>query len=64
MAGNPSSGQEHASLSYPGGEIELEIVHSTEGADGIALDSLLAKSGYTTFDGGFVNTASTKSAIT
>lgn len=53
-----------ASLRYPGGELDLEIVHATEGADGIALGSLLAKSGYTTFDSGFVNTASTKSAIT
>jgi citrate synthase len=42
----------------------MEIVHATEGSDGIALGSLLAKTGYTTFDQGFVNTASTKSAIT
>ena len=55
---------EHATLKYPGGELDLDIVHATEGADGIALGSLLAKSGYTTFDSGFVNTASTKSAIT
>ena len=53
-----------ATLKYPGGEVDLDIVHATEGADGIALGSLLAKSGYTTFDSGFVNTASTKSAIT
>ncbi len=53
-----------ASLHYPGGELDLEIVHATEGADGFALGSLLAKTGYTTFDQGFVNTASTKSAIT
>ena len=53
-----------ASLRYPGGEIDLDIVHATEGADGIALGPLLAKTGYTTFDQGFVNTASTKSAIT
>ena len=53
-----------ASLQYPGGELDLEIVHATEGADGIALGPLLAKTGYTTFDQGFVNTASTKSAIT
>jgi citrate synthase len=44
--------------------LDLQIVHATEGPDGIALGSLLAKTGYTTFDGGFVNTASTKSAIT
>ncbi|HZE15074.1 MAG TPA: citrate synthase, partial [Mycobacterium sp.] len=53
-----------ATLRYPGGELDLQIVHATEGADGIALGSLLAKTGYTTFDIGFVNTASTKSAIT
>ena len=53
-----------ASLRYPGGELDLEIVHASEGSDGIALGPLLAKTGYTTFDQGFVNTASTKSAIT
>ncbi len=53
-----------ASLRYPGGELDLEIVHATEGADGIALGPLLAKTGYTSYDPGFVNTASTKSAIT
>jgi citrate synthase len=53
-----------AILRYPGGELDLGIVHATEGADGIALGPLLAETGYTTFDSGFVNTASTKSAIT
>ena len=55
---------DNATLRYPGGELDLEIVHATEGSDGIALGPLLAKTGYTTFDQGFVNTASTKSAIT
>ena len=53
-----------ATLQYAGGELDLEIVHATEGADGIALGPLLSKTGYTTFDNGFVNTASTKSSIT
>jgi citrate synthase len=53
-----------ATLHYPGGEVNLDIAHATEGADGIALGSLLAKTGYTTFDNGFVNTASCKSSIT
>ncbi len=53
-----------ATLRYPGGEIDLQIVHATEGSDGFALGPLLSKTGYTTFDQGFVNTASTKSAIT
>jgi len=64
VADNPSSGEENASLKYPGGELELDIVGATEGADGIALGSLLSKTGYTTYDEGFVNTAATKSAIT
>ncbi len=55
---------ETATLKYPGGEIGLQIVKATEGSDGIALGPLLAETGYTTFDQGFVNTASTKSAIT
>ncbi len=53
-----------ATLRYPGGETNLEIVRAAEGADGIALGSLLSDTGYTTFDSGFVNTASTKSGIT
>ncbi len=64
VADNPKTGDEHATLSYPGGNLDLDIVSATEGSDGIALGSLLAKTGYTTFDEGFVNTASTKSAIT
>ncbi|HZA08609.1 citrate synthase [Mycobacterium sp.] len=63
MADDSSNAEEFATLRYPGGEIDLDIVHATEGADGIQLGSLLAKTGYTTFDAGFVNTASTKSAI-
>jgi citrate synthase len=53
-----------ASLKYPGGEIDLKIVNATEGADGIALGPLLSKTGYTTFDNGFVNTSACKSSIT
>jgi citrate synthase len=64
VADNSSNAEESATLRYPGGELDLDVVHATEGADGIALGSLLAKTGYTTFDSGFVNTASTKSAIT
>ncbi len=59
-----SSSDDVANLRYPGGDIDLKIVHATEGSDGIELGSLLAKTGYTTYDGGFVNTSATKSAIT
>ena len=64
MADNSSTAEEIATLRYPSGELDLQIAHATEGADAIDLGNLLAKSGYTTFDPGFVNTASTKSAIT
>jgi citrate synthase len=62
VADHPTS-DEVAKLQYPGGELQLDVVPASEGADGIDLDSLLAKTGHTTFDPGFVNTASTKSAI-
>ncbi len=41
MAAN-SSPDEKATLSYPGGSLDLEIVHASEGSDGIALGPLLA----------------------
>ena len=63
VADSSTSGDK-ATLTYPGGEVSLDIVRASEGADGIALGSLLAKTGYTTFDEGYVNTASTESAIT
>ncbi|MGB3663382.1 citrate synthase, partial [Mycolicibacter algericus] len=53
-----------ATLKYPGGELELPIVHATDGSDALAIGSLLAKTGYTTFDNGYANTAPVKSAIT
>ena len=53
-----------ATLTYPGGTLDLPIVHATEGNDGIELGKLLAATGLTTLDSGFVNTASTKSAVT
>ena len=64
MADNSSNAEEFATLRYPSGELELKIADATEGSDGFDLGNLLAKSGYTTYDPGFVNTASTKSAIT
>jgi citrate synthase len=39
-------------------------VHATEGSDALAIGSLLAKTGYTTFDNGYANTSPVKSAIT
>ncbi|MCW4386500.1 citrate synthase [Salinibacterium sp. SYSU T00001] len=53
-----------ATLHYPGGSAEFPILPSVEGADSIDISTLTKQTGYTTLDQGFVNTASTKSAIT
>lgn len=42
----------------------MDIVHATEGNDGVALGKMLAETGLTTLDPGYVNTGSTKSDIT
>ena len=64
VSANGAAAEANATFSYPGGEIKLPIVKATEGSDGVGLGKFLADTGLTTFDGGFVNTASTKSAIT
>ena len=46
------------------GEHDLSVMPAIEGASGIELDKLLAKTGYVTLDPGFVNTASCSSKIT
>ena len=53
-----------ATLSFPGGSAELPILPSTDGASSIDIATLTKQTGLTTLDQGFVNTASTKSAIT
>ncbi|WP_403020518.1 citrate synthase [Salinibacterium sp. GXW1014] len=55
---------EKATLHYPGGSAEFPILSSVEGAHSIDISTLTKQTGYTTLDQGFVNTASTKSAIT
>ncbi|QEE61880.1 citrate synthase [Salinibacterium sp. dk2585] len=55
---------EKATLHYPGGSAEFPILASVEGAHSIDISTLTKQTGYTTLDQGFVNTASTKSAIT
>ena len=42
----------------------MDIVRATEGNDGVALGKMLAETGLTTLDPGYVNTGSTKSEIT
>ncbi|MFT3899184.1 MAG: citrate synthase [Gordonia sp. (in: high G+C Gram-positive bacteria)] len=66
MSAEKSAATETASatFTYPGGQLELPILPATEGSDSVQLGNFLSQTGMTTYDGGFVNTASTKSAIT
>ncbi|WP_312981229.1 citrate synthase [Corynebacterium sp.] len=59
-----SDNQDKAVLHYPGGEYEMPIVKANEGNSGFALGKLLAETGLTTVDPGYVNTGSTLSEIT
>ena len=58
---NPS---DMAKLVLPNGDIDLPIVHATEGYDGVQLGALLKETGTITLDNGYVNTGSCESCIT
>ena len=51
-------------LNYPGGSADFPIISSTDGDSVIDFSKLNASTGLNSYDIGFVNTASTKSAIT
>jgi len=51
-------------LNYPGGTLDLPIIDSSEGENGLGITDLLKATGNVTLDPGFVNTASCTSAIT
>jgi citrate synthase len=55
---------EKVSLRYGAHEAELSVIEATEGPGGIDISKLIATTGLSSFDHGFVNTSSTKSAIT
>ena len=54
----------NVAISYGDKTVELPILASVDGPDAIDVSKLLAQTGLTAYDQGFVNTASTKSAIT
>jgi len=55
---------EKVHLTLGGDVIELDLIKSTSGPSGIDAANLTSRTGLTIFDQGFVNTSSTKSAIT
>jgi citrate synthase len=54
----------NVAINYGDKTVELPILSSVDGPDAIDVSKLLAQTGLTAYDQGFVNTASTKSAIT
>ncbi|GAA1690093.1 citrate synthase [Microcella alkalica] len=58
------SDADKAILQFPGGTAEFPILTSADGASSIDVSTLTKQTGLTALDYGFVNTASTKSAIT
>ncbi|RCW43639.1 citrate synthase [Halopolyspora algeriensis] len=56
--------ERNVALRYDAGEHEMSVTPSTEGAPGVDLDKLMAKTGLVTLDPGFVNTAACTSGIT
>ncbi|MEH1057465.1 citrate synthase [Micromonospora sp. CPCC 206171] len=51
-------------LDHPGGQLSMPVQAAVEGPAGIGVAKLLKETGMTTYDPGFVNTASCSSAIT
>jgi citrate synthase len=54
----------NVAISYGDKTVELSVLPSVDGPSAIDVSKLLAQTGLTAYDQGFVNTASTKSAIT
>jgi citrate synthase len=55
---------EKVTISYGDTTADFQVLKSVEGPDAVDVSKLLAATGLTAYDQGFVNTASTKSAIT
>ncbi|MEO8529566.1 MAG: citrate/2-methylcitrate synthase, partial [Pseudolysinimonas sp.] len=53
-----------ATFSYGGTTAEFPVRHAVEGRDSVDISTFMRDTGLSTLDQGFVNTASTKSAIT
>jgi citrate synthase len=59
-----AAADEKATLQFPGGSAEFPVIRGTDGHDSIDISTFTKQTGFTTLDQGFVNTASTRSAIT
>ncbi|WBU38129.1 citrate synthase [Homoserinibacter sp. YIM 151385] len=59
-----AANSDKVTLTYPGGSAEFPILRGVDGRDSVDISSFTKQTGLTTLDQGFVNTSSTKSAIT
>ena len=59
-----SEGPDTATFSYGGTTTEFPIVRAVDGRDSVDVSTFMKSTGFSALDQGFVNTASTKSAIT
>jgi citrate synthase len=59
-----SNDAQKATLSFPGGSADFPILRAVDGRDVVDISSFAKQTGLNTIDQGFVNTASTASAIT
>ena len=59
-----TDGPDTATFSYGGTTAEFPIVRAVDGRDSVDVSTFMKSTGLTALDQGFVNTASTKSAIT
>jgi len=59
-----TAGPDTATFSYGGTTTEFPIVRAVDGRDSVDVSTFMKSTGLTALDQGFVNTASTKSAIT
>ena len=64
MSDETAAKSDTAVLRYSGGEFETAVHTPTEGSQAVDVSKLLGKTGLVTLDEGYVNTGSTKSAIT
>ena len=64
MVNDAANDADQATLHFPGGTAQFPILRGTDGASSIDISTFTKQTGYTTIDQGFVNTSSTKSAIT
>ena len=64
VANSAETTADSVKLTFSGGTAEFPIVRGTEGHDSLDVSTLTKQTGLTALDYGFVNTASTKSAIT